>query len=142
MANEIKDAKDGLGTRLATITGLRIHDFEPEGVIEMPVAIIRFTRRLVGDLTIGGSSFTGDITVTLLLNVPGDEQEAFDEMDKYIAPLGTESIEAAIDGDNTWNSKVDDGRLVEINTVGWRNIFGGRYMGADFVCRFIKQVTT
>ena len=142
MANEIKDAKDGLGTRLATISGLRVIDYEPEGWNEYPVAIIRFTRRQVGDVALGGSSFTGEITVTLLVQEAGAEKEGWDELDLYMAPLGTKSIEAAIDADNTWNSKVDDGRLLEINNIGRRLVFNGVYWGADFVCGFVKYVST
>ena len=142
MADEIKDAKDGLKTLLETITGLRVYDHAPDSINEFPAAVIMFTGRTARDgMTLGGSSFTGRITVTLLVS-KGDSLEAQDELDKYMAPLGSFSIEAAVDADNTWGSKVDDGRLVEVQNVGNREILEGWYVGADFMFEFIKQVTT
>ena len=141
MANEIRDAKDGLKTRLETISGLRVLDYPADSVNEFPAAVVLFRgRNTLGGL--GGSSFTGQVAVVVLISKQ-NTQEAFDELDKYMAPLGTESIEAAIDADNTWNAKVDDGRLVDVVNVGYREFpDGGRYVAADFNCQFVKQVTT
>ena len=57
-------------------------------------------------------------------------------------PLGTSSVEAAVDADNTWGGKVDDGRLVSVNSVGQRKLWGGYYVGADFHFRFAKSVSS
>ena len=57
-----------------------------------------------------------------------------------MAPLGTNSIEATVDADNTWGSKVDDGRLVSVDNAGNRKLWGGSYVGADFHFEFVKQV--
>ena len=56
-------------------------------------------------------------------------------------PLGTTSIEAAVDADNTWNAKVDDGRLMSIDDVGNRKLWGGLYVAADFHFEFVKSVS-
>lgn len=68
-------------------------------------------------------------------------KEAYDTLDEFMAPLGTNSIEAAIDGDNTWNSKVDDGRLLSVDNVGQRKLWGGNYIAADFRVGFVKGVS-
>ena len=139
MANEIRDAKDGLGTRLATISGLKVLDYPAESVHEFPVAVVLFESRDAIQ-TLGGSSFAGEIKVVLLVS-SANTQQAFDTLDQFMDPLGTSSIEAAVDGDNTWGSKVDDGRLVSVRNVGHRKLWGGFYIGADFHFEFVKQVT-
>ena len=130
MANEIRDAKDGLASRLSTISGLKVLDYPAESVHEFPVAVVLFESRDASQ-TIGGSSFAGKIKVVLLVS-SANTQQAYDTLDEFIDPLGTSSIEAAVDGDNTWGSKVDDGRLVSVSNVGLRKLWGGFYVGADF----------
>ena len=139
MAGEIKDAKDGLGTLLSNISGLKVIDYPAEAVHEFPVAVVLFESRDTAQ-TLGGSTFAGKIKVVLLVS-SSDTQQAYDTLDRYMAPLGTSSIEAAVDADNTWGSKVDDGRLVSIDDVGHRKLWGGFYVGADFHFEFVKSVS-
>ena len=138
MANELRDAKDGLAARLSTITGLRVLDYPAESVSEFPAAIVLFESRDTAR-ALGGSSFGGKIKVVLLVS-SANTQQAYDTLDQFMDPLGSSSIEAAVDGDNTWGGKVDDGRLVSIDNVGQRKLWGGTYVAADFHVGFIKQV--
>lgn len=141
MANEIKDAKDGLASLIDNISGLRVIDYPSDALNQFPVAVILFTGRSL-DVTLAGSTFLGEITVKVLV-AKGNQLEAFDELDKYMEATSTESIEAAVDADNTWNGKVDDGRLRSITNVGIQEFpGGGRYVAADFNFTFIKQVTS
>ena len=140
MANEIGDAKDGLVTLLSTISGLRVLDYPPESLNELPAAVVLFEARDAAQ-AIGGSSFVGRLKVVLLVS-SADTKEAYDTLDKLMDPLGTTSIEAAVDSDNTWSSKVDDGRLVSIDNVGRRKLWGGTYVSANLHMEFIKRVTT
>ena len=139
MADEIKDAKDGLVTRLSTIAGLKVLDYPAESVSEFPAAVVLFESR-DAYRTLGGSSFAGRIKVVLLVS-SANTQQAYDTLDEFMAPLGSSSVEAAVDGDNTWGSKVDDGRLVSVDSVGHRKLWGGFYVGADFHFEFVKRVT-
>ena len=84
--------------------------------------------------------FQGRIKVVVLVS-SANTKEAHDALDQFIDPLGASSIEAVVDADNTWNGKVDDGRLVSIDSVGHRKLWGGHYVGADFHLRFAKTVT-
>ena len=139
MANEIADAKDGLVTVLSTISGLRVLDYPAGSVNEFPAAVVLFESRDAMQ-TLGGSTFAGRIKVVLLIS-SANTKEAYDTLVGYMDQLGTNSVEAAVDADNTWNGKVDDGRVVSVDNVGQRKLWGGVYVGADFHLGFIKRVT-
>ena len=142
MADELKDAKDGLKTRLETISGLRIYDHVPDsGPNEYPAAVLQFLDRTARSSgTLGGSHFEGRMSLTLLISKAND-LEAYDELDKYMSPLGTLSIEAAVDGDNTWGGNVDAGYLESVEDIRHQEMpWGGRYVAANFVFGFLKQV--
>ena len=138
MANEIKNAKDGLASLLSTIAGLKVLDYPADSVHEFPAAVVLFQSRDAME-TLGGSSFSGKIRAVVLVS-SGSTQEAFDTLDGFMDPLGISSIEAAVDADNTWGGNVDDGRLVSIDNVGQRRLWGGNYVAADFHFRFVKRV--
>ena len=141
MASEIANAKDGLGTLVGNISSVRqVFDYPPEDIHEMPAFVLLFEGRDT-EQTLGGSTFQGTIRGTLLISAASAKQ-AFDELDAYMEPLGTNSVEAAVDADNTWGGTVDTGRLQSVENVGYREIGGGRYAAADFVFEFLKQVAT
>lgn len=139
MANEIKDAKDGLSTLLSNISGLKVLDYPADSVSEFPAAAVLFESRDAAS-TMSGSSFSGRIKVVLLVSST-DTKQAYDTLDLFMDPVGTSSVEAAVDADATWGGKVDDGRLVSIDNVGLRKLWGGHYVGADFHFRFSKAVS-
>ena len=140
MADEIKDAKDGLGALLDSISGLRVLDYPSDSINEFPAAVVLFESRDATQ-TLGGSTFVGRVRVVLLVS-SADTLQAYDTLDSYMDPVGAGSIEAVVDADNTWGGKVDDGRLVSIDNVGLRKQWGGHYVGADFHFRFVKGVAT
>ena len=86
MANEIRDAKDGLGTLLSAISGLRVLDYPAESVNEFPVAVVLFESRDTLQ-TLAGSTFTGSIKVVLLVS-SANTQQAYDTLDQFIGPSG------------------------------------------------------
>jgi hypothetical protein len=94
-------------------------------VNEFPAAVVLFESRDATQ-TLGGSSFAGRLKVVLLVS-SADTNQVYDTLDTYMDPLGTTSIEAAVDGDNTWGGNVDDGRLVSADNVGLRKLWGGHY---------------
>ncbi len=137
-ADEIKDAKDGLVSLLAGISGLTVVDYPAASINQLPAAIVLFESRKANQL-IGGSSFTGQLKVVLLVS-SADAQQAYDALDSYMDPLGAASLEAAVDADNTWGGSVDDGRLVSIDNIGPHKQWGSAYVGADFHFGFVKSV--
>lgn len=136
MANEIKTALDALETALARIPGVRVAQdgAADDGWSDFPLAIVRLASRDAARIGFAGSSFEGEIIVTLAV---AGERAA--DIIPFIEPLGAASVEAAIDSDNTLNGAVDYARLMEVSGVGIRRIAGRQRMAADFRIRFAKQ---
>lgn len=110
MAGEITNIRNGLQTRLETISGLQVYDHEPDAAAVTPAASIAFVGWTPNETFAGASAPTGDrtyrfvITVRLSGAVPEEQWQALDD---YINPTGTNSILAAIDGDATLGSLVE-----------------------------------
>ncbi len=140
MASEIANAKDGLLARLATISAIKAtFDYPPDGLNEFPAAVVRFDGRDAGMQNMGASTFVGSFIMTLLISSAATKQ-AFDELDTYMEPAGTNSIEAAVVADRSWGGNVDEGHLESISSVGFREVGGGRYVAADFTFSCLKTV--
>ena len=109
MAGEISGIRAGIETRLKTIDGLQVYDHEPDATTVTPAASIRLDSMTQNE-TFNGASTPGDrtyrwiITVRLAGAIP---QEQWQALDDYLAPTGTKSILAAINGDTTLGSTVD-----------------------------------
>lgn len=135
MANEIKTALDALETALRNIPGIRVvQDGAADGWSDFPLAEVRLASRDAAKIGFGGSSFEGEIVITVAV---AGERAA--DLIPFIEPLGAASVEAAIDADSTLNGAVDYARLVEVSGVGVRQVGGRRRMAADFRVRFVKQ---
>jgi hypothetical protein len=140
LADEIKDAKDGLVTLLGAISGTRAIDYLPEDWNEFPVVLVLFTGRNY-QVTMGGSSFDGTMDIWLLVDKQ-NTKEAVDLLDEYMTPLGTKSVEVAMDADRTWGANIDDGQLISVGDIGYQEVFGGNYMACRFRAEFVKSVST
>ncbi len=100
--------RDGLKTRLQTITGLRAYDLIPDTVVP-PCAVV------------GQLDFTFDIDnargldqaqVDVLVIVQRfSERAGQDKLDSYLAGSGSTSIKAAIEGDRTLGGTVNTLRV-------------------------------
>ena len=137
MADQIAGARAGLRERLEAIPGLRVLEHPPEAVHELPAAVVSLHSREASG-TLGGGGFEGRMKVTLLVS-SASAKEAYAALDRFIDPRGPHSVEAAVDGDNTWGDAVDDGRLTSVENVGVRKMWGGTYVGADFVFGFVSS---
>ena len=136
----IADARRGLSEALAALPGLRVLDYPPTSVSEAPAAVVLFESRGAA-LTLGGTSFAGRMKVVLAV-ASASAGEAYRSLEEYMGPEGANSVQAAVEADATWGGNVDDGRLVSIDNVGPRRIWGGVYTAADFHFRFVKRLTT
>ena len=98
MAGIITTLRDELETRLETISGLEVLDHSPDGFSIEPVAIIHPTGSRQRQTFSGAHLYRFEIELRLAGAVPGDVWGA---LDSYMAPTGSNSVEAAIDGDQT-----------------------------------------
>lgn len=143
MANEIKDAREGLAQMLSQIDTLKmVYRYPPAQISRLPAAVIHFVQRQP-DYTLGGSSSVLTFSIFLYAGSLNSDW-AWQQLDKLLDLEGPDSIEAAIDSDNTLNGKVDDCR-VEFPMGQFRSaqmIAGAEYYGATIPVRIVKQVTT
>ena len=121
MADAIGEAKKGLAAALGSIEGLRVYDYEPDGVHEFPAAIVRLESREPVE-TLGGGAVRGSMRVEVLAPAT-DARQADAMLGAFIEPQGARSIEAAATADRTWGGTVDDG----CDWCGWTRWGGGRW---------------
>lgn len=101
--------RDGLKTRLATITGLRTYDIIPDG-LALPAAVVGLLS-LDFDMSMQRNLDSGDIEVMVIVGRMS-ERAAQDKLDAYLAGSGSGSIKAAIEGDTTLGGSVQTCRVL------------------------------
>jgi len=109
MAGEITNIRNGLQTRLETISGLQVYDHEPDGNTLTPTASIAFVGWTPNE-TFGATRPAGSATYHFMITVRLSglvPEEMWQVLDDYINPTGANSILAAIDGDATLGAVVD-----------------------------------
>ena len=137
MTDTIGEAKRGLAAALASVEGLRVYDYEPDGVHEFPAAIVRLESREPVE-TLGGGAVRGSMRVEALASA-ADARQADATLGAFLEPKGTRSIEAAVTADRTWGGTVNDGRLVRVENIGRRKVGGVQCVGADFCFWFVSS---
>lgn len=126
--------RDGLKTRLATITGLRAYDVVP-GQIAAPAAVVK-RRRTNYDVTFGGDH-DFEFTVSLFVQA-ADQRSAQDALDAYLATSGAGSIIGAIEGDKTLGGIVSFAVVRDAGEDRLVDYAGVEYLSVDFLI----EVTT
>lgn len=104
MAATITQVGQGLKTRLETISGLRVFDYQPDNIFP-PIAFpaltsIEYHKAMGGGMRI----FTYNIT-TVTGRV--DERTGQDELDAFASYDGAKSVRAALEADKTLGGVVD-----------------------------------
>lgn len=138
MAGELNDIKAGLKAALEEIPGLRVFDQPREGINDFPAAVI-IPRSFDYMKTLGDNTFDGVLRVVILIH-RAEDTEGFGEIDKFVNPVGTESVRAAIAADPTLGGVVDSAHATGAEEFGIIQLGGGRYQGATVVVEFIKTV--
>lgn len=124
--------RDGLKTRLATISGLRAHDtFRAE--ISPPAAIVVPGDPVVSfDSTMARGSDDFNFVITLLVaNVV--DRVAQDKLDAYLAGSGALSVKAAIEGDVSLGGIASFARVVSARNYGPTQVGDQEFLGVDIV---------
>jgi hypothetical protein len=131
MALTMASVRDGLKTRLATITGLRAHDTVPDS-LNPPAAIVSLPTAIEYDLAMsrGLDKVTYPITVVVSR---ASERSGQDKLDAYCNSSGSTSIKTAIEGDKTLGGTASTCRVSEVSRVGELEVGGITYLAAEFL---------
>jgi len=122
--------RDGLVTRLATITGLTAYDHVP-GQINAPAATV--SRRLLSFDSVMARG-ADDFEYVVRVFVPNaDPKLAQELMSEYLAGSAGKSIKAAIEGDQTLGGVADFARVREAGEEGITQVGEVDYLAVDFI---------
>ena len=120
--------RDGLVTRLNTISGLRVYEVGPAAVSEFPAAIISQEEPFIKyDQMMGGADVRYAFKVVLLVS-SGDRQQAWADLEPYLAVSGASSLKLAVDG--TLGGNADWARVVRVEKSGLISYNRAVYWGA------------
>lgn len=124
---------DGLGVRLATISGLRVFDFPPDSV-NPPAAIVGYPT-VQFDATMARGKDRLSIPVYVYVGRVSD-RNARDQLAAYMAGAGASSVKAAVEAGKTLGGACDTCRVVDAAPVD-----GSDFAGSPFVAiRFTVDV--
>ena len=122
--------RDGLATRLQTISGLRVYESPPDSVPELPAAIVMAGDPFASyDRLIGAADVSYSFAVLLLVR-SADEVQAEADLEPYISPTGASSVKAAVDG--TLGGNADWARVLRSQSAGRVTFHQTRYWGVTF----------
>lgn len=128
----IDSIRDGLVTRLNTITGLRNHPRVPD-LVDPPAAFVNVTGVTYGNTFNGACTVRGEI-VLVVARIDGNRGQ--ENLDEYLNTSGVKSILAAVEGD------LDLGGAVHSVAVLEAQDYGGSFLVGDIPyvgCRFIWE---
>lgn len=97
MALDLGAVMDAIGTRLQTITGLRVADY-PSDAANPPQAIVSLPETVEFDAVMGRGADRAVIPITVLVGKVSD-RAARDALALYVSGSGASSVKAAVDGD-------------------------------------------
>lgn len=134
----VTQIRQGIATRLATISGLRVHAFVV-GDVAPPAAVVipgdpgrKNAMAIAYDATMGRGS--DDFLFTVLLLVANKVERASQEaLDTYLAGSGASSIKAAIEGEDSLGGVAHFTRVVGVRDYGVVSYGGQSYVGAEFM---------
>lgn len=140
MAN-ITAIRDGLKTRLQTISGLRVWEYVT-GTVAVPAAVIlpgdggRGRRAIDFDMTMGRGSDMFMFTILVLVS-DAVERTSIDALDSYLASSGATSVKAAVEGDGTLGGIVGWTNVQGVQDYGRIDYGGQTYLGAEFIVEVV-----
>ncbi|HLF05035.1 MAG TPA: hypothetical protein VI855_07435 [Dehalococcoidia bacterium] len=123
--------RNGLATRLGTISGLRVYATPPALVQELPAGVVTSGDPfLTYDQLVRGADVRYSFRVLLLVD-SADEAQAWADLEPYLSATGASSVKAAVDGN--LGGSADWARLVRSPSVGRVTCGQGVYWGATFI---------
>ena len=131
----LSSIREGLKTRLATISGLSIFSFVPDS-IEPPTAVVGVMSSLEYDSTMARGADTYNIPVFLYVSRI-DAQDSQDTLDAFLASSGSSSVKAQVESDITLGGQAQSVRVVEADNYGVYTINNIDYLGVEFMIEVI-----
>ena len=126
----ISELRAGIKTNLATISGLRVSDFQPDN-INPPVAIV-FPISVNYDDTFQRGMQTYTFSVQVIVGRVS-ERTGQNSIDAYVSSTGTNSIKLAIESNKTLGGKAFDLRVTDMRNYGELIVGEVNYLSAEFV---------
>lgn len=120
---------DGLGTRLASISGLRVYDYPPDSV-SPPAGVVSYPDPLDFDATMGRGADRMTVPIHIIVGRVSD-RAARDALAAYMAGSGVKSVKAAIEADGTLGGAADSSRVVSVSGLDL-SVGGVSYVAATF----------
>ena len=131
---------DEMATQLDTVDGLRVYKYPPDSIQEFPAAIIRDTQATNQTAVAEYRSTTPQavyhLEVLILVDL-SDEQEAYEELEKYISADSPSSVKAIMD--NTTVNGVQAAEAVKGEPRRRYNLGGASLWGCAF---WIRNIVT
>lgn len=125
----IKTLRDGIKTRLATVSGIYCHDTIPDDVYP-PAAIVGMPSTLRYDFAFRSAVTKISFPIRLVVG-RYTESESQDKLDDLCSADGASSIRNAIDTDPTLGGVAQSSRLVEARDFGVYTVAGVEYIGCE-----------
>ncbi|MDY6835542.1 MAG: hypothetical protein SVY53_12155 [Chloroflexota bacterium] len=136
MAVSVPSVRSGIATRLDTITGLKVYTQPPDSINELPCAFV-VPGKLDYKTTMGDVGFMGPFEITVLHAMASDIDDAQSALDPYMSPVGTYSVKAAINADNTLGGKADCSWLDMCEEYGILMYAEHPYLGCKFTLHVV-----
>ena len=126
----ISELRAGIKTNLATISGLRVSDYQPDN-INPPVAIV-FPISVDYDETFAKGMQTYTFSVQIIVGRVS-ERTGQNAIDAYISSTGASSIKLAIESNKTLSGKAFDLRVTDMRNYGELLVGEVNYLSAEFI---------
>jgi len=122
--------RDGLATRLATISGLRTASEIPD-LPNPPIAVVSL-RNIDYDNAMARGLTLYNLIVTVIVGRMA-ERQAQRRLDEYISTSGANSIKLAIQGDKTLGGIAYDVKVTDMGNIGAIQLSGDvAHLAAEF----------
>ncbi len=133
------DVYAAIASRLETaISGLTVHSGTPSSLNQLPAAVL--VPQTFNPLVTMGGVAAYQYTVLLVVYVASaDSEQAWHSAQNYLDPTGSNSVEAALEGDHTLGGNVftcmiRQGEITQRQTAG-----GGEYIVVEFLLEYWRN---
>ena len=103
-SGKLKEIIDDIATQLDTVDGLRVYKYPPDSVQEFPAAVIRdnlaSSQTALADYRSTTPETVYHLEVLVLVDL-ADEQEAYEELEKYISADSSSSVKSLMESVGT-----------------------------------------